>query len=110
MKKRTTILSAILMAATLCSNSYAQTSFTVEPQTACTGSPVSFTNTSSGNFQFAHFDFGDGTDTYGDNLQHIYTSAGEYTISMWLLNNDGTKTASVSKTVKIDSAFSALCF
>lgn len=102
MKKRTTILSSLLMAAALCSNSYAQTSFTVEPQTACTGSPVGVTNTSSGSFQFAHFDFGDGTDTYGDKLQHIYTSAGEYTITMWLLNNDGTKTATISQKVKID--------
>ena len=101
MKKRTTILPAILLTAAVCSNSYAQSSFTVEPQTACTGSPVEFKNTSSGSYQFAHFDFGDGTDTYGDNLQHIYTSAGDYTITMWLLNNDGTKSTSVTQTVKI---------
>ena len=101
MKKRTTILPAILLSVAVCSQSYAQSSFTVEPQTACTGSPVGFTNTSSGSYKFAHFDFGDGTDTYGDKLQHIYTSAGDYTVTMWLLNNDGTKSTSVTQTVKI---------
>jgi len=102
MKKRTTILSAILLAAAFSHQCYAQADFTVEPQTACTGSPVVFTNTSQGSFKFAHFDFGDNTDTYGDNLQHIYTTAGDYTISMWLLNNDGTKSSPVTKTIKID--------
>lgn len=101
MKKRTTILSAILLATAAVNYTYAQTDFTADPLNACTGAPVAITNTSSGNYQFAHFDFGDNTDSYGDNLQHIYTSAGEYTISMWLLNNDGTKSETITKTVKI---------
>ena len=102
MKKGTKILFAILCSTVICNNSWGQAGFTVTPQTACTGDAVDFANTSSGSYKFAHFDFGDGTDSYGDKLQHVYTSAGNYTVTMWLLKNDGTKTSPVTKTVKID--------
>jgi len=102
MKKGTKILFAILCSTVICNNSWGQTGFKVNPQSGCTGSAVDFTNTSSGSYKFAHFDFGDGTDSYGDNLQHVYTSAGNYTVTMWLLKNDGTKTSPVTQTVKIE--------
>lgn len=102
MKNKALIITTIILSATLGgSSSMAQSSFTANPQTACSGFIVEFTNTTAGSYKFAHFDFGDGTDSYGDKLQHIYAKPGEYTVSMWILNNDDTHSDPVTQTVTI---------
>ena len=76
--------------------------FTATPETACTGSIVTITvNNNSSDYKTAQVEFGDGIDTYGNDLKHIYTSAGTFNISLRLLLNDGTWTAKQTKSVTI---------
>ncbi len=76
--------------------------FTATPETACTGSVVTITvNNNQSDYKTAKVEFGDGIDTYGNDLKHIYTSAGTYNISLSLLLNDGTWTATQTKSVTI---------
>lgn len=76
--------------------------FTATPETACTGSIVTITvNNNSSDYKTAQVEFGDGIDTYGNDLKHIYMSAGTFNISLRLLLNDGTWTAKQTKSVTI---------
>jgi gliding motility-associated-like protein len=76
--------------------------FTATPETACTGSIVTITvNNNSSDYKTAQVEFGDGIDTYGNDLKHIYTSSGTFNISLRLLLNDGTWTAKQTKSVTI---------
>ncbi|MBR4326231.1 MAG: gliding motility-associated C-terminal domain-containing protein [Bacteroidales bacterium] len=76
--------------------------FTATPETACTGSIVTITvNNNSSDYKTAQVEFGDGIDTYGNDLKHIYTSAGTFNISLRLLLNDNTWTAKQTKSVTI---------
>ena len=76
--------------------------FTATPETACTGSIVTITvNNNSSDYKTAQVEFGDGIDTYGNDLKHIYASAGTFNISLRLLLNDGTWTAKQTKSVTI---------
>lgn len=78
--------------------------FKVEPNPACTGETVRVVVVSTTNHQIAKFDFGDGTDTYGDNLKHIYQSEGDYTIKLKMLLNDGNWSDESSLTIHIGSS------
>ncbi len=75
--------------------------FTASPATACTGDVIDITVTTTSGYKTARVFFDDGIDTYGDNLKHIYTSAGTYTISLSLLLDDNTWTAPATQTVTI---------
>lgn len=76
--------------------------FTATPETACTGSIVTITvNNNSSDYKTAQVEFGDGIDTYGNDLKHIYTSSGTFNISLRLLLNDNTWTAKQTKSVTI---------
>ncbi len=82
--------------------------FKIDKSTLCTSTPIKIQNTSGNNgFQFAHFDFDDGYDTYSigsETIEHIYDSDGTYTIKMWLLYDDNTKSEEVSQTITIENA------
>ncbi len=54
----------------------------------CTGDTLAFINNSSG-YTIAHWNFGDNTDTWIDNPQHIYDSAGTYTIVLTVFDSNG---------------------
>ncbi|MCQ2975244.1 MAG: gliding motility-associated C-terminal domain-containing protein [Bacteroidales bacterium] len=75
--------------------------FTFSTSKNCNGSVIEFKNTTSGSYKFAHFDFGDGTDSYGNELQHVYSKAGEYKVTMWLLYSDETISDKISKPITI---------
>ncbi len=64
----------------------AQAQVTVEPKTACTGQPVSIAIATSSDSQIAKVDFGDGYDTYGTKLQHIYDKDGTYSITVKIID------------------------
>ncbi len=57
---------------------------------------VQFTDQSSGNITGWSWDFGDGETSTEQNPQHIYTSAGKYTVKLTV--NDGTNTDEETKT------------
>lgn len=54
----------------------------------CTGDTISFTNTSS-SYTISYWDFGDNTDTWQDNPQHIYTQSGTFTITLTVYDASG---------------------
>lgn len=87
-KLRHILLTASLIAA--CAIANAQVDFTVDPVSACAGKTVKVTNNTTGNYQLAKFNFGDGLEAYGDQLQHIYATGGTYTIELSVLMDDGT--------------------
>lgn len=71
-------------------------SFTAQ-DTTCLGSPVSFTNTSSGNSgSIASFswDFGDGYTSSAPNPQHTYASSGNFTVQLVVTNSNGCQSHS----------------
>lgn len=60
----------------------AQVTFTVDrtPATYCTGEKVTLTNTTTPGYTTLHWYFGDGTDTYGESVNHIYLTKGNYQV------------------------------
>lgn len=103
MKTIRLIIATAAMSASLTA-AHAQTTpdFTAAPETACTGDAVIITvNNSKSDYKTAHVEFGDGIDTYGTDLKHIYKAAGTYNISITLLLNDNTWTAPQTKSVTI---------
>ncbi|MBQ1698334.1 MAG: gliding motility-associated C-terminal domain-containing protein [Bacteroidales bacterium] len=99
------LLIATATAAASLTAAQAQTTakFTVTPQTACTGEAVTITvNNSQSEYQLAQvMDFGDGIDTYGNDLKHIYAKKGTYNIILRLLLKDGTWSDAAKETVTI---------
>ncbi len=56
----------------------------------CIGDTVQFTNTSTGNYVLQHWDFGDGTETWGiDNPIHIYSETKQYVVTLTIYDSDG---------------------
>ena len=102
MKTIRLIIAALATCATF-SAAHAQVSpsFTASPATACTGDTISIAVNSSAEYQTAKVDFGDGIDTYGDNLKHIYTKAGTYNITLTLLLKDNTWSQMATQTVTV---------
>lgn len=58
-----------------------EASFTAQPQPACAGRPISFTNTSLNAFGF-RWGFGDGGISLADSPLHSYANPGTYTITL----------------------------
>lgn len=76
-----------------------------EPQHAETGQPVLFDASGSkplALIQEATWDFGDGSTGNGLRAQHVYSTAGEYVVSLTVRN--GSETATSSTTVKVEQA------
>lgn len=76
-----------------------------EPQQAETGQAVLFDAGGSkplALIQEATWDFGDGTTGSGLRAQHVYSAAGEYTVSLTVRN--GSETATSSTTVRVEQA------
>lgn len=69
----------------------------------CTGDSVKIKNITTGNYQFTFFNFGDGTETYGNELVHIYLNEGSYSITAVMLFDDNTKSATATKTITVNA-------
>lgn len=82
------LLTASLLAA--CAMANAQVDFSIEPESACAGKTIKVVNKTTSKYQIAKFEFGDGLDAYGDQLQHIYQTGGTYTVQLTVLQDDGT--------------------
>lgn len=67
--------------------------FTANPLSVCAGVPVAFTSTSSANGGSAivgySWNFGDGVSVTNQNPSHIFTNAGNYTITLVVTNANG---------------------
>ena len=75
-------------------------SFTATPTSGVAPLAVQFTDTSTGPVTARTWDFGDGTTASAEqNPEHTFASAGTYTVSLTLTNQDGTDTGSVEITV-----------
>lgn len=74
-------------------------SFTPSTTTACTGNPVSFTNTSLPGPGNSSWDFGDGNTAIGANASHTYTTPGTYTVSLIVDYNNCSDTTQQTITV-----------
>lgn len=67
-------------------------------QNACEGSPVTFTNTSTGGNTYS-WDFGDSNTSTSQSPTHTYTAAGTYTITLNVTGSCGTSTATQTITI-----------
>ncbi len=61
--------------------------FTSDVRTGCVGTPVQFTDTSSSNPNIWNWNFGDGTTDTVQNPNHVYTTAGTYSVSLYAANS-----------------------
>jgi gliding motility-associated-like protein len=69
--------------ATINLNNYVVPSFTLTPSPyVCQGTPVTFTNTSTGTNLTYLWEYGDGTTDITSNPSHIYTTTGKYTVKL----------------------------
>jgi len=78
-------------------------SFTYAPQNATTEDTIRFIDRSydpDGNITAWHWDFGDGTTSNAQNPTHRYAKAGNYTVTLTVVDNDG-KTNSTSKQIVV---------
>ena len=66
-------------------------SFTFNPNNACAGNVVSFSNTSSGNDAFTSYswNFGDGNTSTAVNPNHTYLAGGVYNVTLTMTNTVG---------------------
>ena len=75
-------------------------SFTYTPSSPYAGQSVQFTDGSSGNPSSWQWNFGDGGTSNLKNPTHIYSSAGNYTVTLTVANNVESKSTSKTITVK----------
>ena len=81
-----------------------QAAFTVNTQTAVVGQTVvTGTDTSTGSPTTWYWDFGDGYASSVRNINHVYTTAGSYTLSLTVTSGSQTSTTSKTITVTGDS-------
>jgi len=78
--------------------------FTESNQTASTNEPITFNASDSydsdGVIVSFFWDFGDGTNATGVTAEHSYSTAGNYTVTLEVTDNDGaTDTATATKTI-----------
>lgn len=71
-----------------------------DPPAACDGSPVQFTDNSTGNIATYTWDFGDTEFGSGPNPQHIYPGIGTYNVTLNVVSNNGC-TASATGTAEV---------
>ncbi|MEW5766794.1 MAG: PKD domain-containing protein [bacterium] len=74
--------------------------FTVSSTTACAGSGLAFTDTSTGRITSWSWDFGDGGTSTAQHPSHTYSAAGTYTVALTVTgpcgNNTKTKTGYIT--------------
>ncbi len=67
--------------------------FTGKPTCGKAPLSVKFTDASTGNPTGWYWNFGDGTNSIGQNPVHVYTAAGKYTVSLTATNGGGSNTS-----------------
>lgn len=77
--------------------------FTASPTTGASPLTVSFTNTSTGQITNWFWAFGDGTNSTEQNPVHVYTSAGDHTVTLTVSNRDSNASKTVSNYIKVSS-------
>lgn len=95
-----------------CVNSTSQTvnvfnyaaGFTYSPQTICTGTPVTFTNTSSSGTNAYSWNFGNGQTSAGANPSATYNTAGTYTVTLNSQNTTIGCTGQATQTITVVNA------
>lgn len=75
--------------------------FTKSVSTACSGTSISFTNTSTSGYASSKWDFGDGGTATTTNATHAYTTSGSYTVKLVVSN--GSCADSTTQTVTINA-------
>jgi len=96
------IIATVALAASAAAHAQVTPSFTASPDVICEGTAVTVAVTNNkSDYKIAQVDFGDGFDTYGSDLKHIYTKANTYNITLRLLLNDNTWTNYQTKTVTV---------
>jgi PKD repeat protein len=73
--------------------------FTDVPDPSDENFEVDFTDLSTGNITYWHWDFGDGAESYEQNPAHTYTTAGTYTVTLSVSGPNGMDTATGDHTV-----------
>jgi|GEM_PF-2755244 len=69
--------------------------FTYSPNNPCKNTVVSFTDSSNdpdGQIIWWQWNFGDGNSGIGKHVEHVYTSAGKYYVTLTVTDNDGLTT------------------
>ncbi|MBN2464593.1 PKD domain-containing protein [candidate division WOR-3 bacterium] len=88
----------------LSTNARPSAEFTVSPDTTAAGGPVRFDASGSadpdGRIVRFHWEFGDGGEGQGVNVNHTYPEAGEFIVTL-TVTDDGGRTASAEKTVLV---------
>ena len=79
-----------------------QAAFTVNAQTVEIGQAVTSTDASTGNPTAWSWDFGDGFGAASQNINHIYSAVGSYTLSLTVTN--GSQTSTANKTITVTAA------
>jgi|GEM_PF-4671307 len=74
-------------------------SFTYTPASPAPNQSVSFTDTSSGSPTSRSWSFGDGQTSTAQNPSHVFTPAGNYTVTLTVTNNAGSDTTTRQVTV-----------
>ncbi|HIF14618.1 MAG TPA: T9SS type B sorting domain-containing protein [Bacteroidetes bacterium] len=57
----------------------------------CIGDTIFFTNTTPGSIVINEWLFGDGSSAYTQDADHVYSNAGNYTVSLIVLNDNGCR-------------------
>jgi PKD repeat protein len=78
-----------------------QAAFNVNSQTVQLGTAVTGTDASTGYPAAWSWDFGDGFTASSQNINHIYSAVGNYTLSLTVTN--GTQTSTASKTITVST-------
>nr|WP_319376593.1 DUF3344 domain-containing protein [uncultured Methanoregula sp.] len=76
-------------------------SFTANKTSGDAPMTVSFSDTSTGEPESWSWDFGDGTNTTGQNPVHTYSSYGTYTVKLTTANSAGSSTATITISVNV---------
>ncbi|MDX1416051.1 MAG: PKD domain-containing protein [Candidatus Promineifilaceae bacterium] len=82
--------------------------FVARPSSGITPLPVTFTNLSTGDYNSCLWEFGDGDSSSNCvNAQHLYTSAGSYTVSLTVSGAGGSQTKTRVEHITVSEAGNA---